>query len=103
MDCIYYIVYLCGLSQPKSLLPHLLKQIEMQRQSMIYHIPHQKIFLLPASGVAEDHQGIGEAVQVVVPDVQGHGLACFLWHKAPHRVLRLEVRQHWYPLQHIRK
>lgn len=52
--------------------------------------------LLPATEVTEDHQGIREAIQVVIPKVQGRGLAR---HKAPHGFPPLEIKQHWHPLQ----
>ncbi len=52
--------------------------------------------LLPATGVAEDHKSVGEAVQVVVSKVQSQWC---LFHKAPNCVPPLEIRQHCYPLQ----
>lgn len=56
-------------------------------------------FLLPATGIVEDHQSIREAVQVVVPKVQGQGLAGFSFNKAPNCLPVPEIWQHWYPLQ----
>lgn len=50
------------------------------------------MFLLPATGVTQDHQGIREAVQVVVPKVQGQGLAGLSWHKTPNRFPSLEIQ-----------
>lgn len=59
--------------------------------------------LLPATGVAEDYQGIREAVKVVVPEMQGQRLVGFPWYKAPNCFPPLEIRQHCYPLQHHQK
>lgn len=41
------------------------------------------MFLLPATGVTEDHQGVREAIQVVVPEVQGQGLLWLSWNETP--------------------
>lgn len=55
--------------------------------------------VLPATRVAQDCQGIWEAVQVVVSEVQCQGLAGFPRDEAPNFMPALKVREHWYPLQ----
>lgn len=57
------------------------------------------LMVLPATRVAQDCQGIWEAVQVVVSEVQCQGLAGFSRDKAPNFMPALKVREHWYPLQ----
>lgn len=58
----------------------------------------QNQLFLPAARVAQDGQGVGEAVQVVVPDVQGQGLVPGPRYEAPERFPPLEVGQHRDPL-----
>lgn len=55
-------------------------------------------FLLPATSIAEDHQGIREAIQIVVSKVQGQGLVGFPLYKAPNYTPLLEIWQHGHPL-----
>lgn len=55
--------------------------------------------VLPAACVAQDCQGVREAVQVVVSQVQCQGLAGFSRDKAPTSMSALEVQENWDPLQ----
>lgn len=55
--------------------------------------------VLPSTCVAQDCQGIREAVQVVVSKVQCQGLSEFSWDEAPNSLPALKVQENWHPLQ----
>lgn len=64
----------------------------------------------PPTGVAQDDQGVREAVHVVVSQVQGDGVVELPsrrgglgGHEAPESLPPLEICQDWHPLQQERK
>lgn len=70
-------------------------------QQCVVKVKKCVFLVLPATCVAQDCQGIWEAIQVVVSEVQYQRLAGFPWDEAPRFMPALKVRQNRYPLQHI--
>lgn len=81
-----------------------------QETSPLIHFSYGSVYHSPPASIAQDDQGVREAVHVVVSQVQGDGVVELPssrgglgGHKAPESLPPLEICQDWHPLQQERK